>query len=93
MDWEPLAASTFYLGPMHNTARVGTNAANFIDFLVRETGLKTEDVHFIGTLSSIIQYYLFIIYKSQFHCPLIYKVIPLVHTWLGMRAVRRLPGN
>ncbi|XP_011066454.1 PREDICTED: pancreatic triacylglycerol lipase [Acromyrmex echinatior] len=48
VDWEPLAASTFYLGPMHNTARVGTNAANFIDFLVRETGLKTEDVHFIG---------------------------------------------
>ncbi|XP_018299881.1 pancreatic triacylglycerol lipase isoform X3 [Mycetomoellerius zeteki] len=48
VDWEPLAASTFYLGPMHNTASVGTDAANFIDFLVRETGLKTEDVHFIG---------------------------------------------
>ncbi|KYN00822.1 Pancreatic triacylglycerol lipase [Cyphomyrmex costatus] len=48
VDWEPLAASTFYLGPMYNTVNVGTNAANFIDFLVRETGLKTEDVHFIG---------------------------------------------
>ncbi|XP_011648264.1 pancreatic triacylglycerol lipase isoform X2 [Pogonomyrmex barbatus] len=48
VDWEPLAASTFYLGPMRNTVRVGTDAANFIDFLVKETGLKTEDVHFIG---------------------------------------------
>ncbi|XP_011871896.1 PREDICTED: pancreatic triacylglycerol lipase isoform X4 [Vollenhovia emeryi] len=48
VDWEPLAASTFYLGPMHNTVRVGTDAAKFIDFLVKETGLKTEDVHFIG---------------------------------------------
>ncbi|XP_014472007.1 PREDICTED: pancreatic triacylglycerol lipase [Dinoponera quadriceps] len=48
VDWEPLAASTFYLGPMHNTVRVGTDAANFIDFLVSKTGLKTEDVHFIG---------------------------------------------
>lgn len=56
VDWEPLAASTFYLGPMHNTARVGTDAANFIDFLVKETGLKTEDVHFIGTSPCIIQY-------------------------------------
>ncbi|XP_012523445.1 pancreatic triacylglycerol lipase isoform X2 [Monomorium pharaonis] len=48
VDWEPLAASTFYLGPMQNTVRVGNDAANFIDFLVKETGLKTEDVHFIG---------------------------------------------
>ncbi|XP_070164926.1 pancreatic triacylglycerol lipase [Polyergus mexicanus] len=48
VDWEPLAASTFYLGPMQNTVRVGTDAANFINFLVKETGLKTKDVHFIG---------------------------------------------
>lgn len=53
MDWEPLAASTFYLGPMQNTVRVGTDAANFIDFLVKETGLKTKDVHFIGISSCV----------------------------------------
>ncbi|XP_046417340.1 pancreatic triacylglycerol lipase isoform X2 [Neodiprion pinetum] len=48
VDWEPLAASTFYLGPMANTGRVGKDAATFIDFLVHATGMKTEDVHFIG---------------------------------------------
>ncbi|XP_043498851.1 pancreatic triacylglycerol lipase-like [Polistes fuscatus] len=48
VDWEPLAASTFYLGPMQNTVRVGKDAANFIDFLVSETDLKAEDVHFLG---------------------------------------------
>ncbi|KAI4503412.1 hypothetical protein M0802_001634 [Mischocyttarus mexicanus] len=48
VDWEPLAASTFYLGPAHNTVRVGKDAANFIDFLVSETDLKAEDVHFLG---------------------------------------------
>ncbi|XP_043268297.1 pancreatic lipase-related protein 2-like [Venturia canescens] len=48
VDWEPLASSTFYLGPMRNTGRVGSEAGRFIDYLVEETGLKTEDVHFIG---------------------------------------------
>ncbi|XP_024939113.1 pancreatic triacylglycerol lipase isoform X2 [Cephus cinctus] len=48
VDWEPLAASTFYLGPMKNTDRVGKDAGKFIDFLVTETGLKTQDVHFLG---------------------------------------------
>ncbi|XP_015190440.1 PREDICTED: pancreatic triacylglycerol lipase-like isoform X3 [Polistes dominula] len=48
VDWEPLAASTFYLGPMQNTVSVGKDAANFIDFLVSETGLRVEDVHFLG---------------------------------------------
>lgn len=51
VDWEPLASSTFYLGPMQNTARVGSETGQFIDYLVKETGLKTEDVHFIGELS------------------------------------------
>lgn len=53
VDWEPLAASTFYLGPMQNTVRVGRDAANFIDFLVEETNLKPEDVHFLGIFSSV----------------------------------------
>ena len=48
VDWQPLAASTFYLGPMRNTERVGKTAAEFIDFLVAETGLKTENIHFLG---------------------------------------------
>ncbi|XP_035723151.1 pancreatic triacylglycerol lipase-like [Vespa mandarinia] len=48
VDWEPLAASTFYLGPMQNTVRVGKDAANFIDFLVTETDLTAENVHFLG---------------------------------------------
>lgn len=48
VDWEPLAASTFYLGPMRNTQRVGKTAAAFIDFLIAETNLHTEDVHFLG---------------------------------------------
>ncbi|KAK2578055.1 hypothetical protein KPH14_008470 [Odynerus spinipes] len=48
VDWEPLAASTFYLGPMQNTVRVGKDAANFIDYLVAETDLKAEDIHFLG---------------------------------------------
>ncbi|KZC09780.1 Pancreatic triacylglycerol lipase [Dufourea novaeangliae] len=48
IDWQPLAASTFYLGPMRNTEKVGKTAAEFIDFLVAETGLKTENVHFLG---------------------------------------------
>ncbi|XP_048506725.1 pancreatic triacylglycerol lipase-like [Athalia rosae] len=48
IDWGPLAASTFYLGPMSNTGRVGEHAGNFIDFLAREAGLNTKDVHFIG---------------------------------------------
>lgn len=48
VDWEPLAASTFYLGPMQNTVRVGKDAANFIDFLVTQTDLTAEDVHFLG---------------------------------------------
>ncbi|KOC63514.1 Pancreatic triacylglycerol lipase [Habropoda laboriosa] len=48
VDWQPLAASTFYLGPMHNTKNVGETVAQFIDFLVRETGLKPKDVHFLG---------------------------------------------
>lgn len=49
VDWQPLAASTFYLGPMRNTERVGKTAAEFIDFLVVETGVRTEDIHFLGT--------------------------------------------
>lgn len=49
VDWEPLAASTFYLGPMRNTRRVGKTAAEFIDFLVSETGVRTEQIHFLGT--------------------------------------------
>lgn len=48
VDWQPLAASTFYLGPMRNTERVGRITAEFIDFLVAETGLKTENIHFLG---------------------------------------------
>ncbi|XP_068972803.1 pancreatic triacylglycerol lipase-like [Bombus flavifrons] len=48
VDWQPLAASTFYLGPMRNTERVGRTSAEFIDFLVAETELKTENIHFIG---------------------------------------------
>ncbi|KAJ8669350.1 hypothetical protein QAD02_000609 [Eretmocerus hayati] len=48
VNWEPMAASTFYLGPMRNTGQVGAKAAEFIDFLVRETGLPTANVHFIG---------------------------------------------
>lgn len=49
VDWEPLAASTFYLGPMHNTQRVGKVAAEFIDFLIAQTGLQAENIHFLGT--------------------------------------------
>lgn len=52
VDWQPLAASTFYLGPMQNTKLVGKAAAEFIDFLAAETGLETENIHFLG-----IQYY------------------------------------
>ncbi|XP_076296109.1 pancreatic triacylglycerol lipase [Lasioglossum baleicum] len=48
VDWQPLAASTFYLGPMRNTETVGRTAAEFIDFLGAETGLKTENIHFLG---------------------------------------------
>ncbi|XP_017879113.1 pancreatic triacylglycerol lipase-like [Ceratina calcarata] len=48
VDWQPLAASTFYLGPMRNTGRVGKVAAEFIDFLVKETGTNTENIHFLG---------------------------------------------
>lgn len=48
VDWQPLAANTFYLGPMRNTEKVGQTAAEFIDFLVKETGLKPEVIHFIG---------------------------------------------
>ncbi|CAK9795090.1 Pancreatic triacylglycerol lipase (Fragment) [Anthophora quadrimaculata] len=48
VDWQPLAASTFYLGPMQNTKKVGETVAEFIDFLVKETGLKTTDIHFLG---------------------------------------------
>ncbi|XP_076629273.1 pancreatic triacylglycerol lipase [Colletes latitarsis] len=48
VDWQPLAASTFYLGPMRNTERVGKTTAEFIDFLVAETGLNTENIHFLG---------------------------------------------
>ena len=48
VNWEPLAGSTFYLGPMRNTAKVGAKAAEFIDFLNRETGLSTDSIHFIG---------------------------------------------
>ncbi|XP_016838416.1 pancreatic lipase-related protein 2-like [Nasonia vitripennis] len=48
VNWEPMAASTFYLGPMRNTGKVGAKAAEFIDFLVRETGLATDNIHFIG---------------------------------------------
>lgn len=50
VDWQLLAASTFYLGPMRNTERVGRTSAEFIDFLVAETELKTENIHFIGIL-------------------------------------------
>ena len=49
VDWEPLASSTFYLGPMQNTGRVGRDAGRFIDYLVKETGFNTKDIHFIGT--------------------------------------------
>lgn len=52
VDWQPLAASTFYLGPIQNTKLVGKVAAKFIDFLAAETGLETENIHFLG-----IQYY------------------------------------
>ncbi|XP_058792149.1 pancreatic lipase-related protein 2-like [Phymastichus coffea] len=48
VNWEPMAASTFYLGPMRNTGKVGAKAAQFIDFLVRETGISTDRIHFIG---------------------------------------------
>ncbi|XP_023246559.1 pancreatic triacylglycerol lipase-like [Copidosoma floridanum] len=48
VNWEPLAASTFYLGPMRNTGKVGAKAAEFIDFLARQTGMDTNRVHFIG---------------------------------------------
>ncbi|XP_066598386.1 pancreatic triacylglycerol lipase-like [Prorops nasuta] len=48
VDWEPLAASTFYLGPMQNTKQVGKETAAFVDFLVSELPIKTEDIHFIG---------------------------------------------
>lgn len=57
VNWEPLAASSFYLGPMRNTARVGRNAGEFITFLMKETGAKWTDMHFIGNLSGGI--YLF----------------------------------
>ncbi|XP_078036541.1 pancreatic triacylglycerol lipase [Augochlora pura] len=48
VDWQPLAASTFYLGPMRNTEKVGKTAAEFINFLSGQTGLKTENIHFLG---------------------------------------------
>ncbi|XP_006567189.2 pancreatic triacylglycerol lipase isoform X1 [Apis mellifera] len=48
VDWQPLAASTFYLGPIQNTKLVGKVAAKFIDFLAAETGLETENIHFLG---------------------------------------------
>lgn len=54
MDWEPLAASTFYLGPMQNTAKVGADAARFIDLTVKQTGLKTKHIHFIGKKSVFV---------------------------------------
>lgn len=78
MDWEPLAASTFYLGPMYNTLMVGNEAASFIDFLVKETGLKTEDIHFIGIYLDL---YMFSYGLSAF-CYLLTtfcKVTPLGH--------------
>jgi hypothetical protein len=43
-----MAASTFYLGPMRNTYKVGRKTAEFIDFLVHDTGLATDNIHFIG---------------------------------------------
>ncbi|XP_033225039.1 inactive pancreatic lipase-related protein 1-like [Belonocnema kinseyi] len=48
VDWQPLAASTFYLGPMRNTEKVGQDAGQFIDFLIRVTGLNPQFIHFIG---------------------------------------------
>lgn len=48
VDWEPLASSTFYLGPMQNTGKVGNQAGRFIDFLIQETGARTQDIHVIG---------------------------------------------
>ncbi|CAD6208484.1 GSCOCG00003496001-RA-CDS [Cotesia congregata] len=48
VDWEPLAASTFYLGPMRNTADVGAEAGKFIEFLVQETGVPRKNIHFLG---------------------------------------------
>ncbi|XP_011307696.1 phospholipase A1-like [Fopius arisanus] len=48
VDWEPLASSTFYLGPMQNTGKVGKQAGLFIDFLIQETGIRSVDIHFIG---------------------------------------------
>ncbi|XP_076239982.1 pancreatic triacylglycerol lipase [Calliopsis andreniformis] len=33
---------------MRNTEIVGKTAADFIDFLVKETGIKTENIHFLG---------------------------------------------
>lgn len=69
VDWQPLAASTFYLGPMRNTEKVGLAAAEFIDFLGAKTGLKTENIHFLGTyylaslLCTIISYLLSLDYN------------------------------
>lgn len=54
VDWEPLAASTFYLGPMANTGKVGKDAARFIDFLAQKGQLKSQDVHFIGEWIRVI---------------------------------------
>ncbi|XP_015115611.2 pancreatic triacylglycerol lipase [Diachasma alloeum] len=48
VDWEPLASSTFYLGPMQNTWKVGKQAGIFIDFLAQETGAIPGHIHFIG---------------------------------------------
>lgn len=48
VDWEPLASSTFYLGPMRNTADVGAEAGKFIDFLNKVTGCPLNNIHFIG---------------------------------------------
>ncbi|XP_008548048.1 phospholipase A1 [Microplitis demolitor] len=48
VDWEPMASSTFYLGPMKNTAQVGARAAELLDYLVQEFGADLNDMHFLG---------------------------------------------
>ena len=39
---------------MRNTEKVGQNAGQFIDFIIRETGLNLQDIHFIGNYSQNI---------------------------------------
>ncbi|XP_034950778.1 pancreatic triacylglycerol lipase isoform X3 [Chelonus insularis] len=48
VDWEPLASNTWYLGPMKNTEKVGAEAGKFIDYLISETGLSLDNIHFLG---------------------------------------------